>query len=49
MSRLPRDLVIFGTVEISNPRFEVEGLRDGDRFTAAAGLSSITDSRQLTP
>ena len=28
MSRLPRDLVIFGTVEISDPRFEVEGLRD---------------------
>ena len=23
MSRLPRDLVIFGTVEISDPRFEV--------------------------
>lgn len=28
MSRLPRDPVIFGTVEISEPRFEVEGLRD---------------------
>jgi hypothetical protein len=28
MSQLPRDRVIFGTVEISDPRFEVEGLRD---------------------
>ena len=28
MSRLPRDPVIFGTVEISDPRFEGEGLRD---------------------
>lgn len=28
MSLLPRDRVIFGTVEISDPRFEVEELRD---------------------
>jgi S-formylglutathione hydrolase FrmB len=28
MSRLPRDPVVFGTVEISDPRFEVEGLRE---------------------
>jgi hypothetical protein len=28
MSRLPRDLVISGSVEISDPRFEIEGLRD---------------------
>jgi len=28
VSRLRRDLVIAGTVEISGPRFEVEGLRD---------------------
>jgi hypothetical protein len=37
MSRLPRDLVSFGTVEVSDPRFKVEGLRDTTVRSPALG------------